>query len=576
MIGQEYEENSRVMLENGDIVQSTVSGNTNDPNTNTAGWVRKGNSIEVESIVEMLDIQNPDNGMYIFVKSLGLNYKFDTSQAAVNNGGTVLNGWVAQNLKYVTPEMFGADPTGATSSRLAVKNMLNSLAVGGVLELKPNAIYYNDAPNGTSDVWVLDKDKTYIIANGATFKRRATSPATSAIDHDLAALKVVADSVTIGGKIYFDGSESYAPIVDGSGNTLASGDYVRGYASSHGLHLFGADNFTAKTVESINSVFNIFADGCVGLTIKGKGKSSGQVYPVTGVDLNLGSGIKLAYSIDFDIDLHTEYAGYCGVEIEPACRFGKVVSVARHPSHHGVSYQGDCEGSTVMSICNDAKLGASLRLGAGSRQITGSFSAKDCFVGLWVEPSASDNTTAGDISLCDVVGSSSGCPGGGLLISNTPAGGRLRESSLRVRSNADGGGQTQAITLENAEDCSFDVGVKTAKQAVVVNRVYDSELHIAYMSAITDANPMFFTSDNTIDVSFKQGATSYDLRRTNGHIVASSLISANAALPVSTYDAFDIRASQIIAPSLPTSSAGTLSGGLWVDSADGDSVKRKP
>ena len=34
-----YLKNARVMLTNGDIVKSTVDGNTNDPNVDMTGWV---------------------------------------------------------------------------------------------------------------------------------------------------------------------------------------------------------------------------------------------------------------------------------------------------------------------------------------------------------------------------------------------------------------------------------------------------------------------------------------------------------------------------------------------------------
>ena len=576
--------NARVMLDNGDIVKSTVGGNANDPNVDMTGWVnpeaeqKEINAVTMKYVVstdELLAIENPTTGWTYHVLNTDTTYAYDAGKSAVNNGGTILNGWVAQGLRYVTPEMFGADPTGATSSRLAIKAMLGSLAVGGVIECKPNAKYYNDAPAGTSDVWDVSKDKTYIIANGATFKRRPTAEATSSIDHNLSALKITGKNVTIEGKVYFDGSESLASIVNISGTVLASGDYARGYASSHGLHLFGADYFTALQVDSNNAVFNIFADGCVGLNIKGRCKSSGQVYPVTGVDLNLGSGIKLSYCTDYDIDLYTEYAGYCSVEVEPACRFGRVNSVSRWASHHGVSFHGDCEGTTVSSIAENCQLGSALRLGAGSRQINGTFSAKDSYLGLWVEPSSSDTTITGDITLCNITGTSNKCRGGSFIITNTPSGGRLRESNINVRSNEDGGGTTQAVTLENAENCNFNLGVKTAKSALVVNRIYDSELHVAYMKNITDANPMFFTADNTVDVSFKQGTTSYDLKRTIGHVMGSSLITTNEAIPVKSYVALDLRANQIVTPNLQTSSVSTLTSGLWVDTANNNTVKRK-
>lgn len=529
----------------------------------------------VVSTAELLTISNPPTGWAYKVLENGTTYKFDPAQVGTNNGGTILNGWVAQGLRYVTPEMFGADPTGTVSSRLAIRAMLNSLSVGGVIECKPNATYYNDAPNGTSDTWVINQNKTYIIANGATFKRRPTAVGTASIDHDLASLRVTGKNVTIEGKVYFDGSEIYAPIVNSSNAVLVSGDYARGYASSHGLHLFGADYFTALQVYSKDAVFNIFANGSVGVNIKGRCKSSGQVYPVTGVDLNLGSGIKLAYCTDYDIDLYTEYAGYCGVEVEPACRFGRVNSVARWPTHHGVSFHDDCEGATVTSVAENCQLGGALRLGAGSRQITGTFSAKDSHIGLCIEPSSTDATITGDVTLCDVKGTSLNSRTQALYLVNNAIGGKLRESSIKVRSRNDGSGTASAMILENASECDFDIGIKSAKQALVVNKIHKSKINIAYMEGITDANPMFFTADNTVDLTCKIGGALYRLNAVEGIVEASSLATTISSIPVVNYFAIDVRASNYIAPSLPTSAAAAVSNGLWVDTVDANTIKRK-
>ena len=40
--------NARVMLANGDIVKSTVDGNTNDPNVDMTGWVFDKDEINVK------------------------------------------------------------------------------------------------------------------------------------------------------------------------------------------------------------------------------------------------------------------------------------------------------------------------------------------------------------------------------------------------------------------------------------------------------------------------------------------------------------------------------------------------
>ena len=103
-----YLENARVMLANGDIVKSTVANNTVDPNVDMTGWVNVGNYGAVETIADMITIPNPKNGQVVFVKSYrnptnlalvnpyegGGYFVYDSEQSAVNNEGTIINGWI--------------------------------------------------------------------------------------------------------------------------------------------------------------------------------------------------------------------------------------------------------------------------------------------------------------------------------------------------------------------------------------------------------------------------------------------------------------------------------------------------
>lgn len=72
-----YALHERVTLANGDIVRSTVEGNTSNPNTDMTGWVDSGNLIDVDSIADLATILNPIDGMRVFVKSYHVpNYAF--------------------------------------------------------------------------------------------------------------------------------------------------------------------------------------------------------------------------------------------------------------------------------------------------------------------------------------------------------------------------------------------------------------------------------------------------------------------------------------------------------------------
>jgi len=126
-----YNSGERVVLANGDIVKSTVDGNTNDPNLNMNGWVNIGNAITVETIADMLSIQNPVDGMTANVKGYytatnfalaqpfkgGDLFYYASSLATVNNSVTVFNGWVRDTSdKLLTTDDAGLLGDGADSN----------------------------------------------------------------------------------------------------------------------------------------------------------------------------------------------------------------------------------------------------------------------------------------------------------------------------------------------------------------------------------------------------------------------------------------------------------------------------
>lgn len=99
-----YPVGARIVLD--DMLTEVVNeqpNNTNDPNVNMTGWKFDDNTFE--SIADMLAIENPKDGMRVFVKSYHAGLKrsarfftYDSSVSTINNGVTVFNGWVADNL----------------------------------------------------------------------------------------------------------------------------------------------------------------------------------------------------------------------------------------------------------------------------------------------------------------------------------------------------------------------------------------------------------------------------------------------------------------------------------------------
>lgn len=129
-----YPLNARLMLSNGDIVQSTIANNVNNPNLDMSGWVKKGSLIEVESIAELLAIQNPKDGdianVLSFHSGLGKGggwFAYDSSKSSTNDGVVIFNGWVRDlSEKLLTTDMVGL--TGEPSVDGDSTNKLKLLA----------------------------------------------------------------------------------------------------------------------------------------------------------------------------------------------------------------------------------------------------------------------------------------------------------------------------------------------------------------------------------------------------------------------------------------------------------------
>ena len=80
-----YNSGERIILANGDIVKSTVDGNTNNPNTDMTGWI-------FETILTLDSISELSNrygvGAIAFVKDTDSFYIYDASSSAIS-----VNGW---------------------------------------------------------------------------------------------------------------------------------------------------------------------------------------------------------------------------------------------------------------------------------------------------------------------------------------------------------------------------------------------------------------------------------------------------------------------------------------------------
>lgn len=127
-----YGVNDKARLSTGEIVISTISSNTNNPNSNMTGWVFAGDSVYA-SVADVLAIPSPKNGQivntvsYIAGKSIGGNqYKYISSRQLENDGGSVINGWVVQDKGALTVWDFGYVTDNATAATIALTKCIQS------------------------------------------------------------------------------------------------------------------------------------------------------------------------------------------------------------------------------------------------------------------------------------------------------------------------------------------------------------------------------------------------------------------------------------------------------------------
>ena len=151
--GLTYDTGDRVKLASGEIVVSEDDGNVTDPNADMTGWLNIGNTGEVESIADLLTIQNPKNGSRVFVKSNGGgSFIYSSSQDLTADGFIVINmgsGQWVKDKNLITVDDF--HNYGASDHTSAFQAMA-------------------DSPYGGQDVVLSNSVREYLITATIDFK----------------------------------------------------------------------------------------------------------------------------------------------------------------------------------------------------------------------------------------------------------------------------------------------------------------------------------------------------------------------------------------------------------------------
>lgn len=462
-----------------------------------------------------------------------------------------------------TPEMFGCSGNGVSNPDTgAFARALLYTPSGSSLWLTPGAEYYNAAPAGISDVWVLNK-KLKIVGFGCKLSRRPSL----AGENNFATLKLGpdADFSSIIGDIEFDGGEPEELLVNSSGAVISTDTYARALASSHCIHIETAKDVTIDGPYLHHANFCVWAYGADRMKLSCSVFKSGQLYPVTTSDLNLGAGVKLSECNDVTVEVLARYCTNAGLEIEPNNNNinAKVVGAYNYWSDltitqsHDIIY--DCSG-------HDSKYG--VQISTGATDIIGRSVHKACSVAaVSVQPISAAKIDGLDLKI--------------------------------IAHDCLGYGLTHFASAANIDNFNYDVNIKNCRvsnEAVMIRGPGKGFISGSIRGSSVGISPNATTDlyMNNLDIS--DNTTSYysnnsavfgmlDVRTALGMITmqsnaVSAVYNVKQAVVAAGSNNFGpltdcvTRAANFNIPGFATS--GVYSGQLYYDSADGNRVKYKP
>lgn len=281
--------------------------------------------------------------------------------------------------RLIEPEWFGCIGDGVTDDSLAFNRLLGSLNDGDTIVLRKNASYYNAVPTKNSR-FIIKNNDIKIIGNGARIFRRSTSFETKSKDvGNLATLKITGNNVEVIGSLTISGGESKALLMNRFNFSVSTERFIRGFSSSHALFIENVDGlYLSPDLKCDNAIFPLYINKSKNLDINGEYSNSGQVYPVKGKDLQLGSCVKIAKSNSFKVNIKASHSAYCGLEIEPYCDTGDVTVNATDCYMHGCIVHQFSKNIKVNVKMTGSNKGAGIRISSGSQNIFGKVHASDC------------------------------------------------------------------------------------------------------------------------------------------------------------------------------------------------------
>lgn len=143
-----YKENERVVLTNGDIVKSTIEGNTNNPNVNMTGWFLVGSDkiTTVESFADLAGLEKW-GGRVVKTKGYYAATNFALAQPYVG-GATYIYNAETDKWDYISTDgvvdvcQFGADPNRVLDSTQAFKDAVQYCCLNRIKDLNVQSGIY--------------------------------------------------------------------------------------------------------------------------------------------------------------------------------------------------------------------------------------------------------------------------------------------------------------------------------------------------------------------------------------------------------------------------------------------------
>ncbi|WP_225182177.1 hypothetical protein [Pectobacterium aroidearum] len=275
----------------------------------------------------------------------------------------------------VLPEWYGCRGLGSTVPDTdAFALMLAGLDDNDTVLLRPGADYHNSMPNGVSDNWKPTKNGITFFGQSSTLSRRASTSETALIDAGIAVLECVGlSNISLLGDLRITGNEMLSEIYDNAGNPLNSGvNYCRGYHITFCCEFEDCTGIeVGESVKMERSVFLCYANGCSDITANGKYNHSGQRWPLTGTDIQVGSAWKFNNCSGITGSATGRSLAYSLYECESNNNSGSLSGVGFDCYHSTIHFHNGNSGFDIRSIAHNNKI-ASAYISGGANAISGS------------------------------------------------------------------------------------------------------------------------------------------------------------------------------------------------------------